>query len=529
MLCKVYCACCNGLEVTTVTVEVSVTDGIQFYLVGLPDSAVKESQQRIESALHCYGFRIPGKRITINLAPANIRKEGSSFDVPIAIGILCASAQLDEQVTGRLEEFIILGELSLDGKLRDIPGALPIIIHAKEQGFKACILPPSSAMEGAEIEGITVYSASTFKDVLEILMSAEECEDMIITSQSIRQEKSVQDEDLQNYDFAQVRGQKQAKRGLEIAAAGGHNIMLNGSPGSGKTFMAKCLRGILPPMSKEEAIQTSNIYSVAGLLAAESSREHHSGGLLRNRPFRSPHHSITPQALIGGGNKGLPGEISLAHNGVLFLDEFAEFDRRCLEVLRQPLEDGIVQISRVKGKHFYPARFMLVAAMNPCPCGNLYEEGGKCKCSSSAMMKYRGRISGPLLDRIDIQLIIRSVRSGDLVFSSGGNEEPSRVIAERVRKARLIQMERYAAAGESFFTNAAITPSKLSVYCRLSSMDEWLVETFVNRHGVSARGYTRILKIARTVADLDGSQKITTAHLSEAFNLRCPDKNEILL
>lgn len=529
MLCKVYCACCNGLEVTTVTVEVSVTDGIQFYLVGLPDSAVKESQQRIESALHCYGFRIPGKRITINLAPANIRKEGSSFDVPIAIGILCASAQLDEQVAGRLEEFIILGELSLDGKLRDIPGALPIIIHAKEQGFKACILPLSSAMEGAEIEGITVYSASTFKDVLEILMSAEECEDMIITSQSIRQEKSVQDEDLQNYDFAQVRGQKQAKRGLEIAAAGGHNIMLNGSPGSGKTFMAKCLRGILPPMSKEEAIQTSNIYSVAGLLAAESSREHHSGGLLRNRPFRSPHHSITPQALIGGGNKGLPGEISLAHNGVLFVDEFAEFDRRCLEVLRQPLEDGIVQISRVKGKHFYPARFMLVAAMNPCPCGNLYEEGGKCKCSSSAMMKYRGRISGPLLDRIDIQLIIRSVRSGDLVFSSGRNEEPSRVIAERVRKARLIQMERYAAAGESFFTNAAITPSKLSVYCRLSSMDERLVETFVNRHGVSARGYTRILKIARTIADLDGSQKITTAHLSEAFNLRCPDKNEILL
>lgn len=528
MLCKVYCACCNGLEVTTVTVEVSVTDGIRFFLVGLPDNAVKESQQRIESALNCYGFRIPGKRITINLAPANIRKEGSSFDVTLAIGILCASGQLDENVTERLKDFVILGELALDGKLRDIPGALPIIIHAMDQGFKACILPPSSAMEGAEIEGITVFSASTFKDVLEILMNPEESVDKIVTSRSIRHEKCIQDEDLQNYDFAQVKGQRQAKRGLEIAAAGGHNIILNGSPGSGKTFMAKCLRGILPPMSKEEAIQTSNIYSVAGLLAAEAARENHSGGLLRNRPFRSPHHSITPQALIGGGSRGLPGEISLSHNGVLFLDEFAEFDRHCIEVLRQPLEDGVVQISRVRGKHFYPARFMLVAAMNPCPCGNMYEGGGKCKCSSSALMKYRGRISGPLLDRIDIQLVVRSVRSGELVFSDNGTEEPSRVIAERVRKARQIQMERYRANGESFFTNAAITPSRLADYCRLSSMGRKLVDGFVSRWGVSARGYTRILKIARTVADLDGADRINEAHLSEAFNLRCPDKNEMM-
>ena len=529
MLCKVFCACCNGLEVTTVTVEVSVTDGIRFFLVGLPDNAVKESQQRIESALQCYGFRIPGKRITINLAPANIRKEGSSFDATIAIGILCASGQLDESVTNRLKDFLILGELALDGKLRDIPGALPIIIHAKEQGFKACILPPSSAMEGAEIEGISIYSAATIKEVIEILRHPEGSKGKIVTSLSIKQEDDVSDEDLLNYDFAQVRGQRQAKRGLEIAAAGGHNILLCGSPGSGKTFMAKCLRGILPPMSKEEAIETSNIYSVAGLLVSESFREHHSGGLLRNRPFRSPHHTITIPALIGGGNRGLPGEISLASNGVLFLDELAEFDRRCVEVLRQPLEDGVVQISRVKGKHFYPAHFMLVAAMNPCPCGNLFEGGSKCKCSSSAMMKYRNKISVPVLDRIDLQLIVRSVRAGDLVFSAKTEEEPSSVIAERVKKARQVQMERYKANNESFFTNAAITPSKLYVYCRLSFEGKKLLEGFVDRHGISARGYTRILKIARTIADMDGASDINIAHLSEAFNLRCPDKNEMLI
>ncbi len=528
MLCKVYCACCNGLEVTTVTVEVSVTDGIQFYLVGLPDSAVKESQQRIESALLCNGFRMPGKRITINLAPANIRKEGSSFDVPLAIGILCASGQLDESIAGRLKDFIILGELALDGKLRDIPGALPIIIHAMEEGFKACILPPSSAMEGAEIEGITVFSAATFKDVLEILVNPEESEEKVITSQSITQENSIQDEDLQNYDFAQVKGQREAKRGLEIAAAGGHNILLNGSPGSGKTFLAKCLRGILPPMSKEEAIQTSNIYSVAGLLASESGKEHHRGGLLRNRPFRSPHHTITVPALVGGGSKGMPGEISLAHNGVLFCDEFAEYDRRSIEVLRQPLEDGEVQISRVSGKHFYPARFMLVAAMNPCPCGYLYDGNGKCKCSSSAIIKYRSKISGPVMDRIDIHIRVRPVKANELIFPSQSQEETSSVIARRVKKARDIQMERYRANGESFFTNAAITPSRLAKYCRLSTICRQVLDAFVSRNGVSARGYTRILKIARTIADLNGDERINETHLSEAINFRCPDKNEMM-
>ena len=537
MLCKVYCACCNGLEVTTVTVEVNVTDGIQFHLVGLPDSAVKESQQRIESALQCNGYRFPGKRITINLAPANIRKEGSSFDVPLAIGILCASGQLDDErdlnsgkrtIGERLKDFVILGELALDGSLREIPGALPIIIHAREQGFKACILPSSSAMEGAEIDGIDVYAADNFTDVIDILSSEFFAKTKIVTADDIGELEKEENEESPDYDFSQVKGQALAKRGMEIAAAGGHNIILSGSPGSGKTFLAKCLPGILPPLTKAEAIQTSNIYSVAGLLAAESGKEHHRGGLLRNRPFRSPHHTITVPALIGGGNRGLPGEISLAHNGVLFCDEFAEFDRRSIEVLRQPLEDGVVQISRVKGKHFYPARFMLVAAMNPCPCGHLLDGFGKCKCSSSSILKYRSKISGPVMDRIDIQIRVRPVSADELVFSSPGKEETSATVAERVRKAREIQYRRFSQAGESFFTNAAITPSKLNTYCKLPYNQNEVMQTIIRQKGISARGYSRILKIARTIADLEGSEQIDIAHIAEAINLRCPDKNEMI-
>ena len=528
MLCKVYCACCNGLEVTTVTVEVNVTDGIQFHLVGLPDSAVKESQQRIESALSSNGFRFPGKRITINLAPANIRKEGSSFDVPLAIGILCASGQLGDEVTARLKDFLILGELALDGTLREIPGALPIIIHAKQQGFKGCVLPSSSAIEGAEIDGVTIYAADSFKDVIEILGSDIYASSKIVTAANIGELEEEAGEECPDYDFSQVKGQAFAKRGMEIAAAGGHNILLSGSPGSGKTFLAKCLRGILPPMTKEEAIQTSNIYSIAGLLAAESGKEHHRGGLLRNRPFRSPHHTITVPALIGGGSRGLPGEISLAHNGVLFCDEFAEYDRRSIEVLRQPLEDGVVQISRVKGKHFYPARFMLVAAMNPCPCGHLLEGWGRCKCSSSAILKYRSKISGPVMDRIDIQINVRPVEAQDLVFSSAGKEETSAAVAERVRRARQIQYSRYMSAGEKFFTNAAITPAKIDTYCKLPFGQNAVMKALVQKKGISARGYTRILKIARTIADLEGSESVAMAHIAEALNLRCPDKDEIV-
>ncbi|MBO4692374.1 MAG: YifB family Mg chelatase-like AAA ATPase [Bacteroidales bacterium] len=526
MLCKVYCACCNGLEVTTITVEVSVSVGIQYRLVGLPDSAIKESQQRIDSALTCNGYRLPGKKLTINLAPANIRKEGSSFDVPLAIGILCASKQLEENITERLSSFIILGELALDGTLREIPGALPIIIHSMNQGFSSCILPRNSALEGAEIDGITIYGASTFKDVVDILSSPESCKNMIVSSKNISMQKSSSQE-KNNYDFALVKGQLKAKRGLEIAAAGSHNVILTGSPGSGKTFMAKCLPGILPPMSKEEAIETSKIYSVAGLLQMMTNNENHTGGLIRQRPFRAPHHTITVPALIGGGNKGMPGEISLAHNGVLFADEFAEFDRRSIEVLRQPLEDGVVQVSRVRSKNYYPARFMLVAAMNPCPCGHLFDGAGECKCSSSAISKYRAKISGPVYDRIDINLIVRQVAASDLIFGGDVKEEPSSVIAERVKAARDIQLKRYSSNNESFFTNAAISSSGLKRYCSLGKREELFMEAVINRHKISARGYTRILKIARTIADLAHSDSITMNHLAEAVQFRCPDKDEL--
>lgn len=510
MLCKIYCACCNGLEVNTVTIEVAVSDGIQFFLVGLPDSAVKESQQRICSALECYGYRIPGKKIVINMAPADLRKEGSAFDAAIAIGILTASGQITPV---NLESFFILGELALDGSLRPIQGALPIIIQAKQEGFKGCILPTASALEGSEIEDITIYKANTLLEIIEILTAPEKCRSKIVQ----KPPQSTENEQYSiDYDFKNVRGQKFAKYALEIAAAGGHNIAMCGSPGSGKTFMAKCLPSILPKMTKEEAIETSKIYSVAGLLKGN--------GLLKIRPFRAPHHTITVPALVGGGNKGLPGEVSLAHNGVLFADEFAEFQRRVIEVLRQPLEDGYIQISRVRGKYYYPARFMLVAAMNPCPCGLLYDSPGKCRCSSAAIEKYLAKISGPVFDRIDINIKIKKVKASDLL-SNTAEEESSRDIAQRVFKARQIQNQRYLQAGENFYTNASIPPSKLPVYCSLGASEIKFMSQIMSNLGITARGYSRILKIARTIADLSGSPKITVAHLSTAIKLRSSEND----
>ncbi len=527
MLCRVCCACCSGLEVIDVTVEVAVSDGVQLYLVGLPDSAIKESQQRIESALESYGFRLPGKKIVVNLAPANIRKGGSAFDAAIAVGILAASGQIPP---ADLSGFTILGELALDGSMRSIPGALPIILHSKEEGKSACVLPPQSALEGAEIEGIKVYSAATLKDVIDIICKRQGFEDKLVAVSSKESPPSLPTGSPE-YDFADVKGQNNAKTGLEIAAAGGHNVIMVGSPGCGKTFMAKCLQGILPPLTKEESIETSKIYSVAGMLEA--------GRLMRQRPLRSPHHTITIPALVGGGNRGMPGEISLAHNGVLFCDEFAEFDRKVMDVMRQPLEDGTVRISRVREKLVYPARFMFVAAMNPCPCGLLYDEPGRCKCATSAVQRYRSKISGPIYDRIDINLRVKRVKAAELVSSVSernlpdAHAESSLKIAERVLEARKIQSARYSENGESFFTNAAIPPSKIRLYCPLGHQEALFMKKVAGRADITARGYGRILKIARTVADIEGARlggvpmEIKVRHLSIAVGMRAPEGDEI--
>ncbi|MEG0518238.1 MAG: YifB family Mg chelatase-like AAA ATPase [Bacteroidales bacterium] len=531
MLCKVFCACCKGLDPLTITVEVDVCDGISFFLVGLPDIAVKESQQRISSALGRYGYRIPGKRIVVNLAPANVKKEGSAFDVAIAMGIISASGQA---TFPNPEDFLILGELALDGSLRPVTGALPIILHARDCGFKGCILPAESAVEGAEIEGITVFAAESVKDVIDILKEPELAADKVVQyvgegvgtgilcegtgvltgvvpadkggalRVTVPGEKYV-------CDFADVKGQQPVKAGLEIAAAGGHNVIMVGSPGSGKTFMAKCVRSILPPMSTQEAIETSKIYSVAGLFPA-------GGGLIRERPFRQPHHTSTIQSLAGSGVYGLPGEISLAHNGVLFLDEFAEFSRSALEILRQPLEDRVIQICRARTRFSYPASFMLVAAMNPCPCGYLYDQRVQCTCSSSAVMKYASKISGPLMDRIDIQLNVAPVLAQDLLGDTASVEEPSCVIAARVAKARAVQLKRYA--GEGFYSNAQIPPSLLQKYCKIGAEQKNYLMRIVSQLNISARGYSRILKISRTIADLDGDDFISLRHISKAIQFK---------
>lgn len=500
MFSKVYCASCRGLEVVTVTIEVEVSDGICFYLVGLADNAVKESQQRIGSALKRLGYRIPGKKIVINMAPANIRKEGSAFDAAIAIGILAASGQMEQEWLG---DFMIMGELALDGSLRPVNGALPIAIHAAQQGFKGCIMPRESAQECAEVEGITVFAAESLEEIMEILFSPDSASSKIpIRHQYLPKQKW-------DFDFADVKGQALAKKGLEIAAAGGHNAIMIGSPGSGKTFMAKCLPSILPPMEKQEALETSKIYSVAGLLK-------NNGGLIRERPFRHPHHTSSIQALAGG--VGMPGEVSLAHNGVLFTDEIAEFGRASLEILRQPLEDREIQVCRARSRVCYPASFMLVAAMNPCPCGYFNDPVRQCTCSTGAIIKYMSKLSGPLMDRIDIQLNVSAVPAAEIVGLGELKEESSAVIAERVKRARERQLARYS--GEKFYTNAQIPPGKLHNYCSIGEKEQLFMKKIVEQLGISARGYSRILKISRTIADLDGEDFISLAHISKAVQFR---------
>lgn len=504
MLINIFCAKCIGIQAVPVTVEVDINSGIGIHLVGLADVAVKESLLRTMTALQSIGFRIPGKKIVINLAPADMRKNGSGYDLPIALGIIAASGQCDLPA---LDKYVIMGELGLDATIRGIPGALPIAEYASAAGFEGCIFPEESALEAAELGGTRVFGVKTISDVLRILEDKEDVSDLLVTGRNVPQtEKTLKD----YMDFADIVGQDGAKRGLEIAAAGGHNVIMVGSPGSGKTSLAKAMIGIMPRMQTAEAIETSKIYSVAGLRTATL-------GLMRERPFRAPHYSASMAAIIGGGNGEniLPGEVSLAENGVLFLDEFAQMPRNITEALRGPLEDRKVVISRLRSKVEFPASFMLVAASNPCPCG-YYGVKGKCTCTPSQRQAYMGRLSGPIMDRIDIQLTMRPVPPEDMVRRqrSAGKDnacqcETSAEIARRVLVARKIQQIRFA--GTDVHVNAGMTGEMLGKFCRLSDECAALMEKMSNRLGLSARAFSRVLKLSRTIADLEDAAAMVSS------------------
>ncbi len=504
MLINIFCAKCIGIQAVPVTVEVDINSGIGIHLVGLADVAVKESLLRTMTALQSIGFRIPGKKIVINLAPADMRKNGSGYDLPIALGIIAASGQCDLPA---LDKYVIMGELGLDATIRGIPGALPIAEYASAAGFEGCIFPEESALEAAELGGTRVFGVKTISDVLRILEDKEDVSGLLVTGRNVPQvEKTLKD----YMDFADIVGQDGAKRGLEIAAAGGHNVIMVGSPGSGKTSLAKAMIGIMPRMQTAEAIETSKIYSVAGLRTATL-------GLMRERPFRAPHYSASMAAIIGGGNGEniLPGEVSLAENGVLFLDEFAQMPRNITEALRGPLEDRKVVISRLRSKVEFPASFMLVAASNPCPCG-YYGVKGKCTCTPSQRQAYMGRLSGPIMDRIDIQLTMRPVPPEDMVRRQLSEEkdnscqcETSAEIARRVLVARKIQQIRFA--GTDVHVNAGMTGEMLGKFCRLSDECAALMEKMSNRLGLSARAFSRVLKLSRTIADLEDAAAMVSS------------------
>ena len=517
MLNKSYCATCIGVEAVVVTVEVDLSVGIGIHLVGLPDSAVRESLLRVITALTSYGFRIPGRKLVVNLAPADIRKEGSAYDLAIALGVLAASGQVS-LVDG--DKFLIMGELALDGRIRAVNGVLPVALKAREEGFGGCIFPAGSACEAAEVDGLAVYGVSSLAEAIEVLTRREQCDHLRVCKRA-----GATPFRPSGNDFRQVRGQALAKRGLEIAAAGSHNIILVGAPGSGKSLMASCLPSILPPMTREEAIETGKIYSVAGRGARVSE------GLMQERPFRAPHHSASLVSLIGGGQNAAPGEISLAHNGVLYCDEIAQFSRSLLDALRQPLEDGRVTISRARYKVDYPAHFMLVASMNPCPCGYYGDETGRCSCTRGAVEGYLSRISGPMMDRIDLQIWVKSLSAVELLGLSDGSqplppEESSAEIAARVARARDVQAARFD--GTDIYTNAAMGARQVEQYCRLSGDCRRTLERILDRMGLSARAYTRILKVARTIADLAGEPEILPAHLLEAAGFRFLDRRKLI-
>ncbi|MBS1651734.1 MAG: YifB family Mg chelatase-like AAA ATPase [Bacteroidetes bacterium] len=508
MLVKSFGYALQGVGALKITVEVNITPGVNFFIVGLPDAAVKESQQRVDSALKQIGLKIPGKQITVNMAPADVRKEGSAYDLTIAIAILAASEKIEAHL---LPDFVIMGELALDGSLRPIKGALPIAVKAKSDGFKGIILPHENVAEASVVEGIDVYGAASLKEVIDFLNS-----NLKINASKIDLEKTFNKANSHfEYDFADVKGQENIKRALEIAAAGGHNLILIGPPGAGKTMLSKRIPGILPPLTLNEALETTTIHSVAGQSGKAKN------GLITQRPFRSPHHTISDVALVGGGNFPQPGEISLAHNGVLFLDELPEFKRSVLEVMRQPLEDRVVSISRAKFNVEYPAGFMLVASMNPCPCGYYNHPEKECVCAPGIVQKYLNKISGPLLDRIDIHIEVTPVPFSEL--SKQSNAENSGVIRNRVIAARKIQQKRFQ-QNEKVHCNAQMSTKDLKKYCCINDAGASLLKNAMEKLGLSARAYDRILKVARTIADLDSAENIDTVHLAEAIQYRSLDR-----